>query len=75
MQSKICVGWHWFKYQDNDPTDTSKDPSNLNSNKGILDNRYEPYTPLLDQMKELNNDAYSLIDYFDNQSTASDTDK
>ncbi|WP_442511064.1 hypothetical protein SH528x_002726 [Novipirellula sp. SH528] len=75
MQSKICVGWHWFKYQDNDPTDTSKDPSNLNSNKGILDNHYQPYVPLLDQMKELNNDVYSLIDYFDNQATISGTGK
>ncbi len=41
MESKICLAWHWFKYQDNDPTDTTKAPSNLNSkkrNKGILDN-------------------------------------
>lgn len=22
LQSKDCVGWHWFKYVDNDPTDT-----------------------------------------------------
>ncbi len=70
MESKICVGWHWFKYQDNDPTDTNKDPSNLNSNKGILDNHYQPYRPLLDRMKELNHEVYGLIDYFDQRSTA-----
>ena len=67
LQSKVCVGWHWFKYIDNDPTDTRSDPSNQDSNKGILSNRYEPYTPLLDSMKRINERAYGLIDYFDKQ--------
>ncbi len=65
LQSKACVGWHWFKYIDNDPTDTRSDPSNLDSNKGILSNRYEPYTPLLDSMKRINERVYGLVDYFD----------
>lgn len=60
--SKDCVGWHWFKYIDNDPTDAGADPSNKDSNKGILTNRYEPYTPLLDSMKSLNLRAYGLIE-------------
>jgi hypothetical protein len=65
LESKACVGWHWFKYIDNDPTDTRSDPSNQDSNKGILSNRYEPYTPLLDSMKRINEHAYGLVDHFD----------
>ncbi len=65
LQSKNCVGWHWFKYIDNDPADTRSDPSNRDSNKGILSNRYEPYGPLLDSMKRINERAYGLLDHFD----------
>ncbi|HTB85757.1 MAG TPA: hypothetical protein VK742_19090 [Candidatus Sulfotelmatobacter sp.] len=67
LQSKDCVGWDWFKYADNDPTDTKADPSNRDANKGIVDIHYQPYAPLLDAMKELNVRAYSLIQYFDAQ--------
>jgi len=65
LESKVCVGWHWFKYADNDPDDKKADPSNRDSNKGIVNARYEPYTPLLDAMQQLNQRAYSLVDYFD----------
>ena len=65
LESKNCVGWHWFKYIDNDPADTRSDPSNRDSNKGILSNRYEPYSPLLDSMKRINERAYGLLDHFD----------
>lgn len=65
LQSKDCVGWHWFKYIDNDPTDTRADPSNLDSNKGILSNRYEPYAPLLESMKRINERSYGIVLYFD----------
>jgi len=67
IESKVCVGWHWFKYQDNDPQDTRADPSNRDSNKGIVSNRYEEYKPLLDRMRELNEQVYPLIDYYDKQ--------
>jgi hypothetical protein len=66
LQSKVCVGWHWFKYIDNDPDDKSVDPSNTDSNKGLFSNRYVPYAPLLDSMKRLNQRAYGLVTYFDN---------
>jgi len=66
-QFKGCVGWHWFKYIDNDPQAANVDPSNSDSNKGIVSIRFEPYTPLLDKMKELNSRVYRLIDYFDGQ--------
>jgi len=68
LESKVCVGWDWFKYMDNDPADTSADPSNRDANKGILSNRYEPYVPLLDAMKQLNERAYTLVAYFDQES-------
>ena len=65
LETKCCVGWHWFKYYDNDPTDTRTDPSNRDSNKGIVNVRYESYTPLLDAMKQLNAVIYPLTEYFD----------
>ena len=68
LESKVCVGWDWFKYADNDPADTRADPSNRDSNKGILNNRYEPYNPLLDAMKQINERTFSLVEYFDQKS-------
>ena len=66
LESKYCVGWHWFKYMDNDST-VSADPSNIDSNKGIVNLSYEPYTAMTDKMQELNLRVYNLIDYFDQQ--------
>lgn len=60
LKADGCVGWHWFKYIDNDPEAKNVDPSNVDSNKGMLSNRYEPYEPLLRFMKELNSRAYGL---------------
>jgi hypothetical protein len=68
LESKVCIGWDWFKYADNDPEDTGPDPSNRDSNKGILNNRYEPYNPLLAAMKQINERTFSLVEYFDQQS-------
>ena len=65
LESKVCVGWHWFKYADNDPDDTNADPSNIDSNKGIVSNRYEPYPELLQSAKRINERSYRLADYFD----------
>lgn len=70
LESGNCVGWHWFKYQDNDPTTKNVDPSNTDANKGILNNKYQPYTPLIDKMKELNQQVYRLINFFDNRKKA-----
>ncbi|NBY41875.1 MAG: hypothetical protein EBQ49_00925 [Verrucomicrobia bacterium] len=63
-----CVGWHWFKYADNDPDAKGVDPSNLDSNKGIVTARYVPYAPLIDAMRELNQRTYNLIKVLDRQS-------
>ncbi|MBI5381099.1 MAG: alpha/beta hydrolase [Opitutae bacterium] len=73
LANKGCVGWQWFKYIDNDPADTKADPSNTDSNKGIVSNRYEPYAPLLAAMKRINERAYALIAHFDNTPAASAT--
>jgi hypothetical protein len=65
LKSKVCVGWHWFKYQDNDPLDLTTDPSNRDSNKGIINSNYEYYTPLIENMEAINNHAFQLIEYLD----------
>jgi hypothetical protein len=65
LESRKCVGWHWFKYADNDPADLTTDPSNRDSNKGIVNVRYEEYTPLMDIMRALNEVVYQVVDHFD----------
>ncbi len=67
LESKNCVGWHYFKYQDNDPTAKGVDPSNIDANKGIVNNDYDWWIPMTDLMKELNTQVYSLIGYFDKE--------
>jgi hypothetical protein len=66
MQNKNCIGIHWFRYQDNDPKDTSADPSNLDSNKGMVNVDYEWYTPLVNAMSQINNRKFRLIKHLDN---------
>jgi hypothetical protein len=68
LESKSCVGFHWFKYQDNDPENKNVDPSNTDANKGIVNTTYDVYEPLLNKMKEINTNVYSLIDFFDKRS-------
>jgi len=65
LQSKDVIGWHWFKYQDNDPNDSGAELSNRDANKGVMDIRYHPYVPLLEAMKQINTSVYALADYFD----------
>lgn len=65
LKSRSCVGWHWFTYQDNDPEDLTTDPSNRDSNKGIVNTNYEPYQPLIENMKQLNDHTFELIQYLD----------
>lgn len=67
LRATNCVGWHWFRYQDNDPADLTADPSNNDSNKGIINTQYEVYEKLAEKMKKLNTNKYQLIQYFDSQ--------
>lgn len=65
LESRTCVGWHWLRYIDNDPDDPTMDPSNRDSNKGVVNLRYEPYPALLGRMRELNTNVHALVDYLD----------
>ena len=65
LESGACVGWHWFKYMDNDPSDLTTDPSNRDSNKGIVTIAFEEYADVLNGMVELNKNVYALCDHFD----------
>jgi len=65
LKSKACVGWHWFTYQDNDPLNLKTDPSNRDSNKGIVNSNFQPYQPLMENMKMLNNHIFELIQFMD----------
>jgi hypothetical protein len=65
LESKMCVGWDWFKYMDNDPNDTTADPSNRDSNKGIVKGNYEAYGELLEGMRELNGRVYQVVEWMD----------
>ncbi len=69
LRSPYSVGWHWFRYQDNDPEDLSTDPSNRDSNKGVVDRDYTPWTGLLDHTRNINSQAYNLMRFFDTQKT------
>ena len=65
LESGNCVGFQWFKYQDNDPTNTKADPSNTDANKGIVNTQYQLYQPLVNKMRNLNKNVYSLTDFFE----------
>ena len=65
MECKGCVGFDWFQYWDNDPDNLNADASNRNANKGIYSSNYEEYTVLTAHMKKLNDQKYTLIDFFD----------
>jgi hypothetical protein len=65
LASRHCVGWHWHRYADNDPDDTGVDPSNRDSNKGIVSARYEPWSPLLEEMTALNQRVYGIVAVLD----------
>jgi hypothetical protein len=67
IESGLCVGWHWFKYFDNDPNAPAPDPSNADSNKGIINTAFQEYTALTGRMKVVNFNVYRLADYFDNK--------
>jgi hypothetical protein len=67
LETKGSVGWQYFRYQDNDPSDNTHkwDSSNIDANKGIVDAQYHVWRALLDRQKQINRNVYSLIDYFD----------
>jgi hypothetical protein len=52
MASKSCVGWHWFKYIDDD-----------GANKGVFDGSYHSYTMLQESMAQIAQMIYPLRSY------------
>jgi len=63
LEAKNCVGWTWFKYQDDDGSDNDNCPAN----KGLYDVNYVQYPTLAKFMKEVNFNVYDLIRYFDGE--------
>ena len=55
------VGFHWFRYRDNN-IDAAHlvDPSNRDSNKGFHDVDYQPYDPLVQRGRRINQRVYSI---------------
>ena len=50
-----CVGWHWFKYSGDDDV----------RQVGIVDRNYRPYNDMLQIMRQLNQQMYPLVEFFD----------
>ena len=64
LKSKVCVGWHWFTYMDNDPTNTGADSSNTDSNKGIVTWDCVRYDDLISHMRTINDCTYNLARFY-----------
>lgn len=67
VKGKSCVGWHWFKYMDNDPEDTTADPSNRDSNKGMVQWNFDYWMPLVESMDRFNHNVWNLIEFYDGE--------
>ena len=65
LESKVFVGWHWYRYMDNDPRYKNNHYSNIDSNKGIVDRNYEYQEEFLSYMKTMNDNVPAIIKYFD----------
>ena len=65
LESKVFVGWQWFRYTDNLADDRENTFADYNANKGVYTRDYKPWTELLGQMKMINRNIYGLCDYFD----------
>ena len=61
LEATNVVGWHWFRYQDDDGDDNNGE----HSNKGIYDNNLKMYEYLGRYMRNLNIHVYELIEFFD----------
>lgn len=64
LRSDACIGWHWFRYMDNDPEDPSADTSNRNANKGIVKWDFGRYDDLVSHMQAINSSTCRLARFF-----------
>ena len=67
LESRSCVGWHWFKYLD-DPKESQALDSAGGANKGMFTIQMEPHQPVLDAARAVNLQAYPLTEFFDSRS-------
>ena len=79
IESGVFVSWQWHQYIDDDdspeviytggkPDATGKnwrDQSNIDANKGIVNNWHEPYEELCESMAQINFNVYRLALHFD----------
>ena len=54
LENKNCVGYHWFAYRDE-----------TNKNCGIVSRTFDEYSELMSYMKEANDNALGILEYFD----------
>ncbi len=66
-ETENCVGWHWFRYIDCDPTAKNVNISDIDSNKGIVRSDTTEYEELTSAMKRMGENAYNLIKFFNNR--------
>lgn len=64
VASKVCVGWQWYTYQDNDPEDTTADASNKDSNKGLVAWDFSRYDAFVDHVAAANAQLYNLTQFY-----------
>ena len=64
FELKNVVGFHFFKYLD-DPKESVALDSAGGANKGMFDLEGRPHLPLLNRARAVNQEAYSLIEFFD----------
>jgi hypothetical protein len=69
LECPSCVGFHWFKYMDNDPSFKEAEASNINGNKGMFTPEFKEWKELTGMMQELNEQIYPLIEYFDRKNS------
>ena len=65
LKSGACVGWHWFKYMDDDPEDQRTVQYKRDANKGIVMWNFLRYEPLIDRMKAINGCVYNLARFYE----------
>ena len=67
LEAKNCIGWLYFQYIDNDPTDETVEEGQKYSNKGIVNSDLdrEVYKDYHSQIAQINKNKYALVEHFD----------
>ncbi len=69
LSSAHGVGAGWLQLADNDMSDPNPEPSNADSNKGLMTVHYpinygdNPYTAMTDRIRDMNRNLYSIAYY------------